>query len=149
MGLNMRVLRLARAKWEVLVLRDETGRCPVLDVLREGHREGSREARDKMLSLLVKSVPFEGPQTDNPTVCKPLRPLSDGLYEFRKQPKRGSKPRVVWFFDGPGRIVCAVAFFKRSETPERLLEEARSLKRAYFQAKAANRVTIEDLPKRG
>lgn len=57
----MKVLRLARARWEVLVVYDEVGRCPVLDVLREGHREGSKEARDKMLSLLVNSVPFEGP----------------------------------------------------------------------------------------
>ncbi|HEX3554487.1 MAG TPA: type II toxin-antitoxin system RelE/ParE family toxin [Thermoanaerobaculia bacterium] len=138
----MRVLRLARARWEVLAICDGDGRCPVLDLLQEGYREGSKEARDKMLSLLIDSVPFEGPQLRNPTVCKPLRPLADGLFEFRKQPKRGAKPRVIWFFDGERCIVCTVGFFKRDQVPETQLEQARAMKAAYFEAKAQRRLSI-------
>jgi hypothetical protein len=138
----MRLLRLARAKWDVLAICEDDGRCQILDLLQKGHREGSKEARDKILSLLVESVPFAGPQLDNPTVCKPLRPLSDGLFEFRKQPKRGAKPRVIWFFDGDTCIVCALGFFKRNETPELLLGQARAMKAAYFKAKAQGRLTV-------
>lgn len=99
-----------------------------------------------MLSLLTKSVPFEGPQTDNPTVCKPLRPVADGLYEFRKQPKRGSKPRVIWFFDGDAVIVCTVAFFKRDQTPQSKIDDALAMKEEYFRAKQQRRLEIVDLP---
>jgi Phage derived protein Gp49-like (DUF891) len=143
--LNMRVLRLARARWEVLAVCEDDGRCPVLDLLQKGYREGSKEARDKMLSLLVDSVPYEGPQVDNPTVCKPLKPLSDGLFEFRKQPRRGAKPRVVWFFDGDRCVVCTVGFFKRDQMPEGKLDQAREMKAAYFEAKAKRRLAIVNL----
>jgi hypothetical protein len=138
----MRLLRLARARWDVLAICEEDGSCQILDLLQRGHREGSKEARDKILSLLIESVPLEGPQLDNPTVCKPLRPLSDGLFEFRKQPKRGAKPRVIWFFDGETCIVCTLGFFKRNETPERLMDQARAMKAAYFKAKAQGRLSI-------
>jgi Phage derived protein Gp49-like (DUF891) len=146
--LNMRLLRLGRATWEVLLICTEGDRCPVLDVLEKGHKEGSKQGRDVMLSLLRGSVPFTGPQLENSTVCKQLHPPSEGLYEFRKQP-RGSKPRVLWFFGGERRIVCAVAFFKRDETPPSSIREARALKEAYFRAKAANQLTIIDLPQKG
>ena len=138
----MRLLRLARARWDVLAIGEEDGSCQILDLLQKGHREGSKEARDKILSLLIESVPFKGPQLDNPTVCKPLKPLSDGLFEFRKQPKRGAKPRVIWFFDGETCIICALGFFKRNETPERLVDQARAMKTAYFRAKVQGMLSI-------
>jgi len=145
----MKLLRLGRANWDVVAICDEDGGCPVLDILLTGHREGSKEARNKMLSLLTQSVPFDGPQLENRTVCKPLEPRSESLYEFRKQPKRGSKPRVVWFFDGEWRIVCAVAFFKTDRTPEDKLWQARALRRSYFRAKATGDLQTLEMPARG
>lgn len=140
----MRLLRLGRWHWDVLATLDAYEVCEVLDFLRDP-RLGQQAARRAMFSFLRETVPQYGPQEDNPEICLRLHPYSMGLYEFRKQPRRGPKVRVVWFH-GEDRttVVCATGFLKTDETPQRQLDVALARKQEYFRAVRSG-LKIEDL----
>jgi phage-related protein len=90
-----------------------------------------------MLALLRLQIPANGPPKGEP-LCKPL---GDGLYELRRQPK-GKKLRLVWFYGGGAVIVCAAAFTKAERTPRIELERAKQVKEDYWHAKARSELRI-------
>jgi hypothetical protein len=75
----MKVVRLARKRWEVLAVCDSRGRCPVTEFLEDLEGTGYQVAAEQMVQLLVVQVPANGPPRNAP-LCKPL---GDGLFEFR------------------------------------------------------------------
>lgn len=78
---------------------------------------------------------------NNVQLCKPL---GDGLFELRRQPK-GQKLRVVFFYDEGRRIVCTNAFFKAETTPRTELSLARAQRKRYLMAKLARELSIEEV----
>ena len=135
----MKLLRLAKDRWEVLALCDGRNQCQVLDFLID--LKGSYEAAARsMLVLLQQMVPKYGPPKSEPR-CKAL---GGGLYEFRKQPK-GKKLRVVWFYGGGSVIVCTAAFKKAERTPQAELDRGRLHQERYRLARARSAVEILDL----
>lgn len=133
---NMRLLRIARKRWEVLAICDHRGGCPVLDFL-EGLTGAYQAAVEQMLVLLGQLIPENGPPKGEP-LCKSL---GDGLYELRKQPK-GKKLRVVWFYGGGPVIICAAAFTKAERTPRAEIIRARALQREYWEARKHGQLKI-------
>lgn len=134
----MRLVRIGRRRWDVLAVMDHRGQCQVLDFLAS--LEGSsRAVAEAMSRLLRRTIPANGPPRAEP-LCKPL---GDGLFELRKQPK-GKKLRVVWFYGGEAVIVCAVAFSKAERTPRERIEEARRLREQYRLARSRNQIEILD-----
>lgn len=132
----MKLVRLAKGKWEVLAVLDARDRCEVLDLLVTPD-ESYRIAARAMLNLLFDIVPFDGPPTREP-LCKSL---GHGLYEFRKQPK-GKKLRVLWFYGAGSVVVCATAFTKAERTPRNRLTQGTALREWYLAAKSRGRVEI-------
>ena len=103
----MNLLRIAKAKWDVLaVLSDDGNHCPMLDLLQDIQ---PRSLSNKMLSLLRDIVPNNGPPK-NEEACKPLTD-EDGLFEFRKRAGSGPQLRVLWFYDKGRIVICTNAFF--------------------------------------
>jgi len=140
----VRLLRLCRAAWDVLALLTEDGEtCAVLDFLL-GKREGQQAVRRGLYSFLKETVPHYGPQEDNVELCCRMRPYEDGVFEFRKQPRRGPKVRVLFFMDEK-RIICANGFLKTDMTPPHKLKEAAEARRRYFADLRRGRVTITTL----
>lgn len=134
----MRLVRIGKLRWEVLAVCDHRGSCPVLDFL--GGLEGPyRAAADQMLALLRSQIPANGPPKAEPL----SKPLGDGLYELRRQPK-GKKLRVVWFYGGGAVIVCAVAFTKGERTPRQEVVRAASWKDRYWRARMRGALDIRD-----
>ena len=138
----MRLVRLARSRWEALAILAEGEHCEVLDFLL-GKREGQQGVRRGMYSFLRETVPLYGPQEDNAELCLRMRPYEDGLYEFRKQARAGPKVRVIFFTDG-NRIICVNGFLKTDATPQRKLDEAAAVRRRYFDDKSKGDIEILD-----
>jgi len=139
----MKLVRIARKRWDVLAVLDARDCCEVLDFLMEPE-ESYRVAAQAMLRVLFEALPSTGPPKAEPLG----KPLGNGLFELRKQPK-GKKLRVVWFYGGGALIVCAVAFTKAERTPQAKLAQARLLRERYQRAKAEEKlevIGIEDTP---
>ena len=103
----MRLLRLAKGRWEVLAEVDPGGSCPVLDLLDQ---PGSgRETRVFLSRFLRVYLPLEGPPAAGLPRC---RPVADGVFELRRQPGE-REPAVLFFADEGQRIVCASALDSR------------------------------------
>jgi phage-related protein len=134
----MRLLRIARGKWDVLAVCDQRGRCQVLDFLMELDTSYS-VAATSMLALLKGRVPTFGPPRGEP-LCKFL---GEGVYEFRRQPK-GKKLRVVWFYGGDAVIVCTAGFKKAERTPRVQLDQARFLCKQYWGLRSRGGLEILD-----
>jgi phage-related protein len=132
----MNLVRIAKLRWDVLAIVDARGRCPVLEFLAD-LQGPQRTAAEQMLALLRLQIPANGPPKGEP-LCKPL---GDGLYELRRQPK-GKKLRLVWFYGGGAVIVCAAAFTKAERTPRIELERAKQVKEDYWHAKARSELRI-------
>src|SRR5436305_965275 len=140
----MKLLRLRRAAWDVLALLTDDGEtCELLDFLL-GKREGQQAVRRGLYSFLKETVPHYGPQEDNVELCCRMRPYEDGIFEFRKQPRRGPKARVLFFMDDK-RIICVNGFLKADMTPPQKLKEAAEARRRYFIDKRRARVKITTL----
>ncbi|MEA2599592.1 MAG: hypothetical protein QOF89_584 [Acidobacteriota bacterium] len=139
-GVNMRLARIGWGVWEVLAVVDPRGRCQVLDFLDQLGANYAA-ARRLMLLFLQVRLPEDGPPMSNVQLCKPL---GDGLFELRRQPK-GQKLRVVFFYDEGHRIVCTNAFCKAETTPRTELALARSLRKHYLMAKLARELSIEEV----
>ena len=136
----MKLARIGWGVWEVLAVVDPRGRCQVLDFLDQlGPNYAA--ARRLMLVFLQSRLPEDGPPVSNVQLCKPL---GDGLFELRRQPK-GQKLRVVFFYDEGRRIVCTNAFCKAETTPRTELALARSLRKHYLMAKLARELIIEEV----
>lgn len=133
----MRLVRLARERWDVLAVLDHRGRCQVVEFL-EALASNYQAAREGMLYLLRVVLPRSGPPVQNSQISKPL---GGGIFELRRQPK-GRKLRVVFFYDSSFRIVCTSAFTKAETTPRREIESARFLARRYREAKFRNELII-------
>lgn len=136
---NMRLVRIARRRWEVLAILDHRGHCQVLDFLAE-LQGSSRTVAESMTRLLRRTIPAMGPPRAEP-LCKSL---GDGIYELRKQPK-GKKLRVVWFYGSGTVIVCTAAFWKAERTPRERVDEAKRLQEQYRVAKSRNLIEIFDI----
>jgi phage-related protein len=134
----VKLLRLAKGRWEVLAVLDARDRCEILDFLLMPE-ESYRAAAISMLTLLFEIVPSSGPPTAEP-LCKSL---GGGLYEFRKQPK-GKKLRVLWFY-GEGAVVCVSAFTKAERTPRSRLAQAAALREWYRAARARGKIEVVEL----
>lgn len=132
----MKLVRLAKRRWDVLAVLDAREHCEVLDFLTDPE-ESYRTAAQAMLRLLFEAIPSGGPPRAEPLG----KSLGDGLHELRKQPK-GKKLRVVWFYGGGAIVVCAVAFVKAERTPRTKLAQAVLLRERYRVAKDANEIEI-------
>jgi phage-related protein len=135
----MKLVRLARKRWDVLAVCDSRGECPVTEFLDGLKGTSHQVAAEQMGRLIVIQVPTNGPPKTEP-ICKPL---GDGLFEFRRQPK-GKKLRVVWFYGGGAVVVCAVAFTKAERTPRAEIERARAYQRRYLEAKRDGTLEISE-----
>jgi len=136
----MRLVRIGWSAWEVLAVVDDRGRCQVLDFLAQ-LGANYRAARRAMLLFLQIRLPEDGPPVSNVQLCKPL---GDGLFELRRQPK-GQKLRLVFFYDEGCRVVCTNAFCKAETTPRSELLIARTLRERYLLAKRTRRLRIEEV----
>jgi len=139
-GVNMRLVRIGWDVWEVLAVVDQRGRCQMLDFLGQ-LSAGYATAGRVMLLFLKLRLPQDGPPVNNALLCKPL---GDGLFEFRRQPK-GQKLRVVFFYDEGRRIVCTNAFCKAETTPRTELLYAKAQQKRYLMAKLARELSIEEI----
>ena len=102
-----------------------------------------------MLSLLRESVPMNGPQEGNLTVCIVFKPGSLKLSEFRKGAHPGTKVRVIWFYgdEEKRQVVCVRAFTKNDwATPPNEIPDATALRREFFEARARGALKIDELP---
>ena len=133
----MKLLRIAKGRWEILAVVDRRGRCQVLDFLDELGAD-ARSAREFLNLSLRVYLPLEGPPTASAQLCKPL---GDGLFELRRQPK-GPKPRVLFFYDDGHRVVCTNAFSKLETTPRSEIELARGLRDRYFETKLRQELQV-------
>jgi hypothetical protein len=131
---HIRLVRIRKVNWDVLAMPE------VLDEL-QGVDPSYRPVADSMFALLRRRVPEAGPPKGEIS-----EPLGDGIFEFRRQPQRGPKLRVLWFYDAGRVIICTRAFLKdvKKCPPE---EKARALKirDRYLQAKTHQQVTITEL----
>ncbi|HEX3552689.1 MAG TPA: hypothetical protein VIA62_05630 [Thermoanaerobaculia bacterium] len=119
----MRLLRIAKGRWEVLAEVEPGGSCPVLDRLDQA---GSRRETQVFLSRFLRVyLPLEGPPTSSLPRC---RPLADGVFELRGQAS-GQEPPLLFFSDAGQRIVCTSAPDSRQR---------------YFEAKAARGLQISE-----
>lgn len=135
----MKLVRLARKRWEVLAILDAREHCEVLDFLMDPE-ESYSVAAQTMLRLLFEGIPSGGPPRTEPLG----KSLGDGLFELRKQPK-GKKLRVVWFYGGGAVVVCAVAFTKAERTPRAKRAQALLLRERYQRARADKQIEIVEI----
>jgi len=137
----MKLVRIAKGRWEVLAVVDHRGRCQVLDFVAQ-LGAGFRAAQQFLTLLLRVYLPLEGPPKSSAHLCKPL---GDGVFELRRQPK-GPKPRVLFFYDDNHRIVCTNAFSKLEVTPRSEIELARGLRDKYFETKLRSELEVVEEP---
>ena len=122
------VLQLARAAWEVRAVCDESDNCLVLDFLGAGEK-ATRAHRMGMLSLVREHIPRHGVPPG------PLSgPLGKALFELRKQPGKGPRLRVPFFYDRRDSriVVCTHAFWKDQPTMPREIQRALQLRSVYY-----------------
>ena len=138
----MKLLEIGRLRWQVLAICDHRDRCQVLDVLvRLG---ANSHAAARMSRLLRTHVPERGPMFSNEEQVKKLAG-SQGIFEFREQPNRGPKLRILFFRDGNRVVVCTHAFQKnQKKTPRGVIEKAEAARKAYFVDKANGAIVIDD-----
>ncbi|HPW54502.1 MAG TPA: type II toxin-antitoxin system RelE/ParE family toxin [Thermoanaerobaculaceae bacterium] len=131
---KMRVLRIARAAWDVLLLADDRDRCGVLEALLDLADQGGRG----MLALLKEIVAWTGPPWDNPSLCKKVR---GEIWELRK-----GSVRLFWFADEGKVVVGTVAYKKQGrKAPGRHIDTAEAARREYLAAKRAGTLGLTDL----
>lgn len=136
----MKLVRIARKRWEVLAVCDARGGCQVLEFLAGLRGTTYQIAAEQMSLLLQVQIPASGPPKTEP-LCKPL---GQGLYELRRQPK-GKKLRVFWFYGGGAVVICAVALAKAERAPRSKVAQARLFLERYKEAKAAGNLEIVDI----
>jgi hypothetical protein len=123
----MKLVRIAKGRWDVVAVVNQEGRCEVLDLL-DGADAGYAAARRFLSVCLRVYLPLEGPPVCNNRLCKPL---GDGIFELRRP--EGPKPKVLFFRDDKGRIVCTNAFGETKLTAGKEVLLARNLRDRYFE----------------
>lgn len=128
--------------WEVRAVCDDSGACFVLEFLESG--DATTEAHRKwLLNQLREYIPQQGP----PRNALLTKPLGDGLFELRKQPRKGPKLRVLFFHDRDRVVVCTHGFLKgQAQTPIEEIDRARALQAEYFASFARGDLQVRDLP---
>ena len=110
--------------------------CPTLDFFQEAKANHPNDL-EKLTALLDFTAEERPPR--NEQKFKHLTG-SGGIYEF----KAGSL-RLLCFFDSESLIVCTVGTVKKSKkTPPGLIENAKSWKNTYFDAKCTGKLDHED-----
>ena len=132
----MKLIDIRTMRWRVLAACDNRGDCPTLEILADANSKAAK----RMLNRLRQKVPESGPEFRND---EKVKPLGDGIFEFREQPKKGPKPRVYFFCDGSNIVVCTGAFMKRNERISGYIEEAKNIREKYLADKMANDIEIE------
>ena len=134
---NMKLIRIARGRWDVLAVLDDRGRCPVLAFIAD---LGANyvAAKRALLRVLQIELPQDGPSVHNTQLCKSL---GDGIFEIRRQPK-GKKLRVLFFYDDGCRVICTNAFAKAERTPRNEVELAKATRLRYLKAKFRRKLQI-------
>ncbi len=141
----MKLVRIARGRWEVVAVVDGQGRCPVLDHLRETG-PGGGAARGCMSPFLRLYLPMEGPPKCNLQLC---RSLGDGVFELRRPP-RGATPEILFFDDeGLRRIVCTSAFAGAKVAPSEEVLLAKGLREWYLETKARSEIQFLETSRPG
>ena len=126
------MVRIRKARWDVLAKPE------VLDFLRDGVDRSYQYVADKMFALLARRVPKDGPPRGELS-----EDIGDDILEFRRQPRKGKKLRVLYFYDEGHVIVCVRAFQKgKKKTPPAEKERAIEARKAYFDAKNRREITI-------
>lgn len=130
----MKVLRLARGTWDVLLLADDQGRCEVLETINGLTERGGRG----MLALLRDFVAQSGPPRDNPNLCARVE---GEIWEFRK-----GAVRLFWFYD-EGRVVVGAHAYKKQgqKAPRRHIKTAKQARQEYLKAKLAGTLGFVDV----
>jgi hypothetical protein len=119
----MKLVRIAKGRWEVLAEVDAGGSCPVLDLLNQS---GVLREPQRFLSRFLRVyLPLEGPPVSSLPRCTPL---ADGVFELRSWPGV-QEPAVLFFADEGQRIVCGSSL---------------SSKPRYFAAKSARGLQISE-----
>lgn len=129
----MKLLRLARGKFQGLAACSARGECPLLSFMN-GLQGNLQNQADRMLCLLER-VALVGPPR-NTDICHQLH---NEIWQFES-----GKIRVLWFYGtGRGIIVCSHAFVKATQkTPRRQINQALQVKRRYFQDAAREDLEI-------
>ena len=129
---------ISKDKWTVLAPEKPNGDIPLMDFLRDGKNNRSKDA---MLGMLLRQVPTDGPP-ESPLL---IGSLGGGLREFKKSPRNGAGVRVAFFHDENKLIICTHGFYKdqRKTDPEQI-KKARKFKNNYFEAKKNKSLTIEE-----
>lgn len=127
---------LGRDTWTVLAIARSEAECEVVDVLAQAD---VNDLGSRMFFLLRQRLPVHGPR-HNEEISKHL---DDGIYEFRKTPKRGPALRVLWFYDEERVVVCTHGYWKTTQrTPPAEIDKARKLRSDYLLAKRRNSLRI-------
>lgn len=135
----MRLLRISRIKWEVLAILVGDS-CPLLDTL--SGIDGSVRAVEQMYTMLLEDVPARGPRRDNDHFCSPL---GDGLFQFKRGPKKGQKLRVPFFYAPGRRVVCTEAAMKTNVLRGAVIDRAHSHHLAFKTALNEDNIKILDM----
>jgi len=127
------LVRIGRAVWDVLAVKDERG-FSVWDELTAA--DPSDGAAIQMRATLKTSVPENGPPRMNRTKC---RSLGDDIYEF-KEPGW----RVLWFYDAGRTVVCTHSCPKvKKKEFQSEIERASRIRKRYFAAKSAEELKVD------
>ncbi len=133
----MRLLRLGKRNWTVLVVTKGRFECPVLDLL-----EASGDPGERLLSDLKEYVPNRGP----PKNSEASKPLRDKILEFREPVTKGGTLRLLYFYDEGHVVVCANGVLKKSDkTPDDLIDAAVAIRTAYVEARESGQLEIVPL----
>lgn len=132
---SLRLVRIARGRWDVVAPVEREGRCPVLDRL-DRPAPGLRTAGDFLGVCLRVYMPLEGPPTASRHLCQPL---GDGIFELRSHPRQPDLS-LLFFGDEDGRIVCTGVSSPEGRKAE--IRTARLAKERYFEAKLARELEI-------
>jgi putative component of toxin-antitoxin plasmid stabilization module len=135
----MNLIELGRKTWRVLAVCDHRDNCQVLSYLRSSQ---SSDAARRMFGNLRQTIPERGPEFRNK---EKVKHLDDGIYEFRIQPKKGPKSRVIFFTDGNSVVVCTEGLDKRNDDLSLYIEKAKDIRERYLADCNAGQIDIKKL----
>lgn len=112
----------------------------MLESVEALENSGDANAR-KMMGLLENTVPVNGPPIRNPNKCKSL---GSDVHEFKCGSRRGTKFRVLFFYDRDKLIICSEAFTKAERTPRQPIGRTVELMSSYADASRSGEIKIMD-----
>jgi phage-related protein len=130
----MRLLRVHRARWEVLAVCGSRGDCPLLEFLAglEAHLAADGRAMLRLLAFVAEQGP--------PRNVEISHKIAGEVWEFI-----AGRLRALWFYDEGRLVVCSHGFVKRTrKTPATELDRAQASCAANRAAKQNRTLKIED-----